>query len=85
MKKLLSILLICALTFCAGGISHAADGSEAMQAANELYGLGLFSGTGVTKDGQPVYSLERTLTRQEAITLVLSLMGKTDEARQTVS
>ena len=85
MKKLLSILLICALTFCAGVISHAADSSEAMQAADELYGLGLFSGTGVTKDGQPVYSLDRTLTRQEAITLVLSLMGRTDEARQTVS
>ena len=63
MKKLLSILLICALTFCAGGISHAADGSEAMQAANELYGLGLFSGTGVTKDGQPVYSLDRKRSR----------------------
>ena len=85
LKKLLSLLLVCMLVFSAGVFSYAAYSSEARQAADELYGLGLFSGTGVAKNGSPIYSLDKTLTRQEAITMVLSLMGKTEEARQTVS
>ena len=85
MKKLLSMLLICVLVLCAGSVCFAANYSEAKEAADKLYGLGLFSGTGTYKNGNPIYSLDRTLTRQEAITMVLSLMGKTEEARQTVS
>ena len=85
MKKLLSILLICVLVLSAGSVCFAANGTEAKQAADTLYGLGLFTGTGTYKNGNPIYSLDRTLTRQEAITMVLSLMGKTEEARQTVS
>ena len=85
MKKLLSILMICALVLCSGGVCFAANSTEAKEAADKLYSLGLFSGTGAAKDGSPIYSLDRTLTRQEAITMVLSLMGKTGEARHTVA
>ena len=85
MKRLLSVILICVLVFSTGVFSHAADSTGAAAAADKLYGLGLFSGTGVAQDGTPLYSLDKTLTRQEAITMVLSLMGKTEEARQTVS
>ncbi|MCR4804164.1 MAG: DNA/RNA non-specific endonuclease [Clostridia bacterium] len=83
MKKLLSALLIAWLVLSAGIFCHAAE-DEARAAADRLYGLGLFSGTGIASDGSPVYSLDRGLTRQEAITMVLSLMGKTREARETV-
>ena len=84
MKKLLSLLLALALALSAGAVCHAAEG-ESDLAADRLYGLGLLSGTGTASDGRPVYSLEQPLTRQEAITMVLSLLGKTQEARQTVS
>ena len=85
MKKLLSVLLICALVLSSGVFSYAATSTEKKDAADELYSLGLFAGTGTDAKGNPVYSLDRTLTRQEAITMVLSLLGKTEEARQTVS
>ena len=85
MKKLLSLLLCCILVLSACVFSYAANSTEAKAAADQLYGLGLFAGTGTDAKGNPVYSLDRTLTRQEAITMVLSLLGKTEEARQTVS
>lgn len=49
-------------------------------AAKELYDLGLFQGTGTDADGQPVFSLERTLTRQEAVVMLVRLLGKEAEA-----
>lgn len=85
MKKLLAVLLSCILIFSALGPCFAANSTEAKQAADKLYGLGLFSGTGVNKDGTPIYSLDKTLNRQEAITMVLALLGKSETARRTVS
>jgi len=49
-------------------------------AARELYDMGLFKGTGTDENGQPVFSLERTLTRQEAVTMLVRLLGKEAEA-----
>ena len=84
MKRALSLILCCLIVIMSVVPASAAS-AEAQTAADKLYGLGLFSGTGVDENGAPVYSLDQTLTRQEAITMILSLIGKTEDARKTVS
>ena len=84
MKRVLSLILCCLIVIMSVVPASAAS-AEAQTAADKLYGLGLFSGTGVDENGAPVYSLDQTLTRQEAITMILSLTGKTEDARKTVS
>jgi hypothetical protein len=44
--------------------------------ADELYGLGLFVGTGTDSTGAPTYELDRPLTRMEALALVVRLLGQ---------
>ena len=84
MRKALPLLLSFILLFASCVFSYGVQG-EAQQAADQLYALGLFSGTGTSADGSPIYGLDRTLTRQEAITMILSLLGKTQEARSMAS
>jgi len=48
--------------------------------AEALYRLGLFVGTGIDSDGNPVFELDRQLTRLEALALVIRLMGMQNEA-----
>ena len=55
--------------------------SEATEAAETLYGLGLFQGTGTDAAGRPNYDLERAPTRAEAVTMLVRLLGKEDAAR----
>ena len=59
---------------------YAVSDEEATQAANALYELGLFNGTGVDANGNPIFDLERTPTRAEAVTMLVRLLGKGDEA-----
>ena len=80
MKKLLSLLLA-ALLCCALLLGALAAEPEAAQsAADRLYGLGLFRGTGVAADGSPIYELERVPNRNEAVTMLVRLLGAEDEA-----
>ena len=60
------------------GVSAADTGAKS--AADTLYELGLFSGTGTNTDGSPIYELDRAPTRAEAITMLVRLLGKADEA-----
>ena len=60
------------------GFAFAATSSE-QAAAEELYALGLFKGMG-DKDGKPVFDLERTMTREEALVMLIRLLGKEQEA-----
>lgn len=55
--------------------------SEAIQAANALHDLGLFQGVGTNPDGTPDYDLERAPNRFEAVTMLVRLLGKEDEAK----
>lgn len=57
-----------------------AASQESLQAANHLNELGLFSGTGTNSDGTPIYELDRTPTRQEAVVMLVRLLGKESEA-----
>jgi competence protein ComEC len=58
----------------------AAADSEAVAAEN-LYQLGLFQGTGTNLQGGPEFSLERQLSREEAVVLLIRLLGKEGQAQ----
>ena len=79
MKRLMSLLLSLALVLALVPASFAAS-SEQQQAAEALNAIGLFSGTGVEADGSPRYELDRQPTRQEAITMLVKLVGGTEES-----
>lgn len=89
MKRTISILL--SLYFLFSGFAAAAINSplpsaslatvSVQQAAQTLYDLGLFGGTGVDSNGNPIFELERTPTRQEAITMLVRLLGKETDAK----
>ena len=75
LKRFLSFIL--ALTLAVSLVPSAfAASDEAVQAANALHTLGLFNGTGTDENGNPVYDLDRAPTREEAITMLIRLMGK---------
>ena len=79
MKKALSLFLVLAMVLGALPAAFAA-GSDAETAADELYDLGLFQGVGTDENGAPIYSLEREMTRYEAVTMLVRLLGKTSDA-----
>jgi hypothetical protein len=81
MKKhrLITVLLVLLLVTLSAACIYAAD-EKATKAADVLYELGLFAGTGTNEDGTPIYSLDRELNRQEAMTLFINLLGKGEEA-----
>ena len=74
-KKLISLLLV--LIFCVSiATTVFAASSEAKLAADKLYDMGLFKGVGYNADGSPNYDLDRGLTRAEAVTLLVRLLGR---------
>lgn len=79
-KRLVAILLVLSIV-CSFPISVFAAEDEAMQAAQALHELGLFNGVGTNTDGTPIFELDRTPTRHEAITMLVNLLGKGEEAR----
>lgn len=80
MKRFLSFIL--ALTLAVSLVPSAfAASDEALQAANTLHTLGLFNGTGTDANGNPIYDLDRAPTREEAITMLIRLMGKESDAK----
>lgn len=82
-KKMLSLLLIVAIFFTLIPTVSAAS-EDAISAANALYELGLFKGTGTNADGTPNFDLDRTPTRNEAVTMLVRLLGKEEEAQNSV-
>lgn len=80
MKRISAILLSVLILMFSINSPAIAAGSEAIAAANTLYSYGLFKGTGVNSDGTPIYDLDRVPTRQEAIIMLVRLLGKEGEA-----
>lgn len=80
MKKLkrLTSIIIAASVICSSPVFAATN--EQIQSAWSLYSMGLFSGTGLNADGTPVFDLDSSLTRAQAIVLILNLTGKASEA-----
>lgn len=79
MKKITCMLLAISIVVCMMPMAFAAS-DEAVEAANALYELGLFRGTGTNADGTPNFDLDRVPTRFEAITMLVRLLGKEEEA-----
>ena len=79
MKKFLSLILTLVLVCSLVPVAHAAE-DEATQAAQTLYELGLFRGTGTNPDGTPIFDLDKTPTRNQAVIMLVRLLGKEEEA-----
>lgn len=80
MKKRLVSLLLCLVLVLSLGTTAFAASDEASSAAGSLYALGLFNGTGTDKNGNPTYDLDLTPTRNQAVTMLVRLLGKSAEA-----
>ena len=79
MKRMLSLLLSVVISLGLMSPSFAAS-DDATNAADTLHSLGLFSGIGTDLTGSPIYDLDRAPTRQEAITMLVGLLGKKEAA-----
>ena len=77
-RPALVLLLLLALLLPPASVSTAATAEEA-EAAQALCDLGLFRGTG-SGSGAPVFDLDRIPTRAEAVTLLIRLLGREEEA-----
>lgn len=78
-KKIISLLLAIVLV-CSMIPTAFAASDEAVTAADALHELGLFNGTGTDANGKPIYDLDRAPTRHEAVTMLVRLLGKGEEA-----
>lgn len=79
MKRFLCFFMTVIFLFAFSAPALAAS-EEATKAAESLYELGLFKGKGTAQDGSPLYALDDTPTRQEAVTMLVRLLGKEAEA-----
>jgi len=79
MRKFIVIVTL-AICIMLSSLPVYAASSEALDAADALYELGLFNGTGTDENGNPIYDLDRQPTRHEAITMLVRLLGKESEA-----
>ena len=84
MKKFLSGVLaaICLTGACTIPAMAASPCEDAAAMADALHTFGLFSGTGTNADGTPIYSLEAVPTRQEALVMLIRLLGKESQAQK---
>ncbi len=82
MKKRLFCLLLTVLLLCGSvpAASAAVANGRDIIAAECLYALDLFKGTGTNPDGTPIFALDQTPTRNQAIIMLVRLLGKEDEA-----
>lgn len=79
-KRLLAVILALALALSGIPAAWAADDAHT-EAAQCLYELGLFQGVGTNADGTPDFALDRAPTRAEAVTMLVRLLGKEEEAK----
>ncbi len=77
MKKTIALFLT--LIIILSCVSAFAE-NTALDAANALYEYGLFKGVGTNSDGSPDFALDNYATRQEAVVVLLRLLGKEKDA-----
>lgn len=80
MKKKLTVLLLTMLLVVGTMPTVFAASDKALEAADVLHELGLFNGTGAKADGTPNYDLDRVPTRNEAVAMLVRLLGREEEA-----
>ncbi len=75
MKKRMVTLFLAAVMALTLASPAAAYSYEAEAAADYLYCMGLFKGTGTDSVEDPIYELDSTLTRQQALVMLIRLLG----------
>lgn len=81
-KQVLAFILSLALTLSlVPTAAFATTDDNGLCAARQLYRQGLLQGTGVDENGDPVFDLNRTVTRAEAVTMIVRLLGKEGTAQ----
>lgn len=80
-KKILSAALSLVLVLALIPAAAYAAADEMTAAANALYQLGMFGGTGTDANGNPIFELDREPTRSEAVTMLVRLLGGAEEAQ----
>lgn len=73
--------LICAAALCLTCPVAFAASSEQQDAAENLFMLGLFKGSGELPNGSVDFDLDRAPTRNEAVTMLIRLLGEEAEAQ----
>lgn len=58
-----------------------ATGDDGHKAAEELYNYGLFNGTGMDSNGNPIFDLDKTPNRNQAVIMLVRLLGKENVAK----
>ena len=79
MKKLTALFLALLMMLCMIPVASAAD-ETATQSAQILYDIGLFKGTGTNADDTPIFDLDKAPTRNQAVIMLVRLLGKEEEA-----
>lgn len=83
MKKIFALILTLSLLLSLFPAAFAASAEET-QAAQQLYSIGLFNGTGTDSAGNPNFDLDRSPTRNEAVTMLVRLLGKEKESQSQI-
>ena len=78
-KRIIAMFLMLCLLFAMVPTASAAE-DEAQTAAQTLYDMGLFNGTGTDSAGNPIFSLDAVPTREQAVTMLVRLLGKESAA-----
>ena len=78
-------LLLCLVLLLGCGTTALAEEDPGLQTAETLHALGLFRGTGEDENGVPIYALEKTATRAEALVMLIRLLGEEDAALSSLA
>ena len=80
MKERLISLFLCLTMVLTLTVPVYAASDEATEAAQNLYELGLFNGTGEDASGNPIFGLDLVPSRNQAVAMLVRLLGKAEEA-----
>jgi hypothetical protein len=82
LRRTFTLVLAVVLTLVFVPIASASS-TPPTSAADKLHTLGMLTGTGTNPDGTINYGIDATLNRAQAVTLIVNLLGKYDEATST--
>ena len=84
-KAFLALSLVFALCLSMTAPAFAtSDLDTVVKMADTLYAAKLFNGIGTDANGTPIYNLQGTATRAQAVTMLVRVLGKTAEAERGV-
>lgn len=75
-----ALLLTVCMVFVMTAVSASAYTPQYEKCAQALYELGLFKGMGTKADGSPNFALDQEVTREQALVMLIRLMGEEEEA-----